>query len=146
VTVGFESSAFVRIAKGMLATATIDGRTNSSPATVTRLAAATNGGPSTVTLSPTAALQPVFAGRSAVAIVTIKVIAAAALLVPSRAIATDTNGRQRLLVRNSTARRKTTEIASHPVIVRVLGSLAGVTAVQAVPTDSLRNGDLVRVE
>jgi hypothetical protein len=145
VTVGFDGSAFVRIAKGMSGTVTISGRAHSSPATVTRLSAATNGGPSTVTLAPSAALQPVLAGRSAVAIVTIKVIAAAALLVPTRAIATDTNGTQRLLVRNSRARPEATEIASHPVIVRVLGSLAGVSAVQPVPADALRNGDLVRV-
>ncbi len=145
VSISLDSSAFVQINSGMTASITIDGHTGTVPATVSGLSAASSGGQSTVTLTPTGSVPPELAGHTAVGIVTIKVVATTALLVPSRAVATSANGTQRVLVRDPTPSATDNTISTHAVSVHLIGSLAGVSAVEPLTAGELSKGDLVEV-
>jgi peptidoglycan hydrolase-like protein with peptidoglycan-binding domain len=145
VSIGLDSGAFVRITAGVDATVTIIGSAEPVSAKVTGLTASTTGGQSTVTLTPAGTLDAHLAGHPAVGIITIQIVAKTALLVPTRAIATNAAGTHRVLVKGPGGIQQAKNPLLQPVAVTVLGNLAGVSAVKPSPTNTLRVGDLVQV-
>lgn len=130
-----DAGSVVRIRRGMPARVLRDG-VEVARATVV---ATTRGDAGTgVQVRPVRPFDPALAGRRIVVIVDVEVVARRGLLVPSRAVVTDGSGAGEILVRS---RRS----GQHRVPVRVLGELAGVSAVVGTGSESLAPGDQVRV-
>lgn len=139
VSISLDGAAAVRTAVGMTAEISLSGTSQTVPGRVSAIATGSGQSQqSSVTLVTTTPLPASDVRRPAVGIITVKLLAAQAMLVPQRAVVTGRDGSDRLMVKRGDG-------PAAPVTVTVLGSLAGVCAVQARPSDSLRPGDLVQV-
>lgn len=136
------SSSFVSLTRGLAAGLTIHGVSDGVPATVVGLSGGATGDTGSVTLAPTRPLPASTQGRSVVAVITIKAVAARSLLVPTRALARQADGSYRVLVRIGTAAQGGSERA---VPVRVLGNLNGQSAIAPAASSDLGVGTLVVV-
>lgn len=137
-SIALDGGAFVRVRKGLAASIAVSGAPSPLAAVVTSTSEAAAGGQSTVTLTPSRPPSDALTGRRVVGTITVQVLAKASLLVPTRAIATDQVGMQRVLVERGTHKAR-------PVQVTVLGSLAGRSAVRPRFPSDLLEGDKVQV-
>jgi hypothetical protein len=138
VAIALDSSAFVRLQPEMTASVRISGASSDLPATVVSLAERGRSGEPTVILACSSVIRSSLVGRAAVGIVTIRVVAHDALLVPARAVATTAGGVQQVLAKRGAANPRAVEVT-------LLGSIAGRSAVDPTTPGSLRVGDLVQV-
>lgn len=140
-SVSLDAAAAARVPLGAPASVTLKGGVGPIMARITAIVSTVdeNGaGAGTATLSFTDGINSRQDGTTFVAIVTISVVARDALIVPSRAVSTATDGITRVLARR-------TGSASRSVPVVVVGSLAGRSAVRPTVADQLREGDMVVV-
>jgi peptidoglycan hydrolase-like protein with peptidoglycan-binding domain len=139
VRVSVDAGAYVRVSAGMAASVTVESAPQPLTGRVTTLIPKGPGGMPSLTISLAKSPGPTAIGRSAVAVITTRLVAGRALLVPTRAIAVDAGGRARVLVED----RPTGE--RRAVSVRVLGSLNGQSAIAPEGGRQLHAGDLVQV-
>lgn len=98
----------------------------------------TSNGQTSATLSVPNGFSSRTLGRAGVGVITLSIVSRSALLVPSRAVAISSDGVSRILVRAPGNR-------ALPISVRVLGSLAGRSAIAPLKVGSLRSGESVKV-
>lgn len=138
VKVDVASSAIVRIKRDMVAQVTVAGRSDPFRAEVSEiLEAKSDDATSEVVLRSESEIPQEFAGKSAVAIITIQSVAGKALLVPTRAVGKSDKAAYVLVARQGGALKK--------VGVRVLGELAGQAAIKPADAGALVAGDEVKV-
>lgn len=135
--VSLDAAASIRIEKGQQAEVTVNNE-NRLTGRVATLPATTAHSDPQVTIAFTATPSKELAGRAAVAIITVKAVPRAGLIVPTRAVADGPDGTAHVILKTGTERRSVT--------VHILGSLNGRSVIE--PADSsvtLHPGDLVQV-
>lgn len=142
VTLPVSSGAFVRLRVGMPATVQITGAPQQFAARVSALTAQVPGqstSTSRAVLTTSTYLPATYAGRQALGIVTIHVVARRSLLVPSRAVATDSYGDSHVIA------KATVSAAARAIRVRVTGTFGGVSAINEVGSGNLSDKSFVQV-
>lgn len=142
VALPVSSGAFVRLRVGMPATVQVTGAAQRLPARISALIAQAPGQStdlSRAVLSTADSLPASYTGRQALGVVTIDVVAGRSLLVPSRAVATDTYGHSHVIA------KATVSAAARVLRVHVTGTLGGISAIGVLGPGGLSDKSLVQV-